>query len=148
MVTLAFLWVTLAKPQCYTDLIRRAKFLGRWSCFKFNNLGLALATVFKFSKSTTKVMKVKGWKLLGDNFWVCRIYRKKLIEGFLDPILNKLKGVFIPQLHIKPLASLYLINLGFLQLQTNQFDSSIFFSCFVFVTIAFLLSTFFLLFWQ
>ena len=40
-------------------MTRKTAFFEGWSCFKFNNLGLALCIVLKFYISVTKELKVK-----------------------------------------------------------------------------------------
>ena len=59
-----------------------------------------------------------------------------------------LKGVPIPKLLNIPLASCFLINLYFLLSHITHFDKSISFPLFIFATLEFLISVFFLLFKQ
>ena len=58
LVTPVFLWDKLSWHQFHKDLTRKTVFEG-WSWFKFNNLGLALSTSFKFYTSVTKGLKLK-----------------------------------------------------------------------------------------
>ena len=62
-------------------MTRKTAFFDRWSWFKFNNLGLALGTNFKFYTSVAKGLKLKVRKFLG------------LIPTFVEITEEKLVGV-------------------------------------------------------
>ena len=53
-------------------------FFEGWSCFKFNNLGMALGTI---GQKCVERVKTKSQKILGANSNCCRSYRGKLNEG-------------------------------------------------------------------
>ena len=93
LVTLAFLWEKLSKPQFYKDLTRKTAFFEGWSWFKFNNLGLALGTNLKFYTSVAKGLKLKVRKFLGLIPTFPEVTEEKLVGGaFLPPpILNSVK---------------------------------------------------------
>ena len=83
LVTAAFLRKKLSQPQFYKDLSRKTVFFEGWSWFKFNNLGLALATYLKFYTSKAKALKLKVRKF----WWLIRMFvevtREKLVVGVL-----------------------------------------------------------------
>ena len=64
MVTLAFLLEKLSQPRLYKDLSRKTAFFGKWSWFKFNNLGLALGN-FEILQQCSKRVKSERQKVLG-----------------------------------------------------------------------------------
>ena len=73
LITLAFSWEKLSKPQFYKDLTRKTAFFEEWSWFKFNNLGLTLGTnlklkVRKFWGLVTTFVEVTGEKLMWGLF--------------------------------------------------------------------------------
>ena len=65
LVTVAFLWEKLPWPQLYKDMTRKTFFEG-WSCFKFNNLGLALGT--------NKDVRELSWMLESSQSYALLIY--------------------------------------------------------------------------
>ena len=74
-------------------------FFEEWSCFKINNLGLALGATLKFYTRVAKVLKVL--KLKVRKFWgliptFAEVTEAKLVEGGGDflPILNKINRIF------------------------------------------------------
>ena len=61
-------------------------FFERWSWFKFNNLGVALGTNFKFYTSVTKGLKLKVTKFGGLNPTFVEVTGEKLVgEAFWPP---------------------------------------------------------------
>ena len=60
-------------------------FFERWSWFKLNNLGLALAMTFKFYTSVAIGLKLTVRKFLEANSFVCRSYRGKTGRGSFSP---------------------------------------------------------------
>ena len=54
-------------------MIWQKKFLEGCSWFKFNNLGLVLGMAFEILHKCGKRVKTKSQKVLGANFYVCRI---------------------------------------------------------------------------
>ena len=95
LVTLAFLWEKLSKPQFYKDLTRKTVFFEGWSWFKFNNLGLTLGTNLKFYTSLSKGLKLKVRKFWGLIPTFVEVTGEKLVgEAFLPPpILNRVNSV-------------------------------------------------------
>ena len=85
LITLAFSWEKLSKPQFYKDLTRKTAFFEEWSWFKFNNLGLTLGTNLKFYTSLSKGLKLKV-RVLGANSYVCTNYRGKTGRGSFCPL--------------------------------------------------------------
>ena len=82
LVTVAFLWEKLSRPQLYKDLTRKTAFFEEWSRFKFNNLGPALVTNLKFYTSAAKGLKLKVRKFLGLIPLFVEVTGKKLVgEG-------------------------------------------------------------------
>ena len=77
----------------YKDLTRKTAFFEGWSCFKFNNLGLALGTNLKTYISVAKGLKLKVRKLLGLIPTFVEVTEKKLMGGAFPPppILNRIK---------------------------------------------------------
>ena len=65
LVTLAILWEKFSQIHFYKDLTRKTAFFKGWFWFKFNNLGLALGTNFKFYTSVAKGLKLMVRKFLG-----------------------------------------------------------------------------------
>ena len=91
LVTLAFLLEKLSQPQFYKDLTKKTAFFQRWSCFKFNNLGLALGTNLRFYTSVAKGLKPKVRKFWGIISTSAEITGEKLVGGpfFPPPVLNR-----------------------------------------------------------
>ena len=85
LVTLAFLLEKLSQPQFYKDLTKKTAFFQRWSCFKFNNLGLALGTNLKFYTSVAKGLKPKVRKFWGINSTSAEVTGEKLVGGAFFP---------------------------------------------------------------
>ena len=86
LVTLAFLLEKLSQPQFYKDLTKKTAFFQRWSCFKFNNLGLALGTNLRFYTSIAKGLKLKVRRFLGLIPTFVEVAGEKLVWGtFLPP---------------------------------------------------------------
>ena len=81
LVTVAFLWEKLSQPQFYKDLTRKTTFFEGWSCFKFNNLGLALGANLEFYTSVTKRLKLKVGKFRGLIPTFLEVTGKKLVVG-------------------------------------------------------------------
>ena len=54
LVTLAFLWEKLSKPQFWKGLTRKTNFFQGCPWFKFNNLRVELGVALKFYTSMTK----------------------------------------------------------------------------------------------
>ena len=50
-----------------------------WSWFQLSSLGLGLDMALKFYTSVAKGLKLKS-KIAGANFYVCKIYREKMVE--------------------------------------------------------------------
>ena len=66
------------------------QFYKGWSWFKFNKLGLALGTNFKFYTSVAKVLKLKVRMVLRLNSTFVEVTGEKLVGGpSLLPILNR-----------------------------------------------------------
>ena len=63
------------------------RFFEGWSCFKFNNLGLALGTNLKFYVSEAKGLKLKVRKFWGLIPSFVEVTRKKLVESSFLPHL-------------------------------------------------------------
>ena len=75
---------------------KKNRFFEEWSWFKFDNLGLAQGTNFKFYTSMAKRVKSKSQKVLGANSYVCISYRRKTGRGaslppLHSPFLNRVK---------------------------------------------------------
>ena len=86
LVTLAFLGEELSKPRFYKDLTRKTTFFKRWSCFKFNNLGLALGMALIFYTCVAKGLKLKVRKFLGLIRTFVEVTGEKLVGGtFCSP---------------------------------------------------------------
>ena len=85
LVTIAFLWQKLSQPQFYKDLTRKTAFIEGWSCFKFNNLGLALGTNLKFHTSVEKGLKVKVRKFWGLISMFVEVSGEKQVGGLFGP---------------------------------------------------------------
>ena len=62
---------------------QKSCFFEGWAWFKFNNLGLALGTIFHQS---VERVKTKSQKVLGPNSYVCRSYRGKTGRGTSPPL--------------------------------------------------------------
>ena len=73
--------------------IRKTTFLKGWSWFKFNNLGLALGTSFKFYTRVAKGLKLKVTKFLGLIPTFVKVTGENLVGGSFCPspphILNR-----------------------------------------------------------
>ena len=50
LVTVTFLWEKSSQPEFYKGLTKKTAFFEECSCFKFNNLGVALGRSLKFKK--------------------------------------------------------------------------------------------------
>ena len=75
-------------------MTRKTAFIEGWSWFKFNKLGLALGTNFKFCTSVAKRLKLKVWKFWGLVSTFLEVTGEKLVGwAFLPPppILNRVK---------------------------------------------------------
>ena len=101
LVTLAFLWEKLPQPQFYKDLTRKTASFEGWSWFKFNNLGLALDTNFKFCSGVEKKLELEVRKFWGPNPTFVEVTRENLVGGPFcspsipsPPILNRVKKCF------------------------------------------------------
>ena len=76
-------------------MTRKTVFFKVWSRFKFNNLGLALGTKWKFYTSVVKRLKLKVRKFLGVIPTFVKIKGEKLVRGgggglsAPPPILNR-----------------------------------------------------------
>ena len=86
-------------------MTRKTALFGRWSRFKFNNLGLALGTKLKFYNSVTKGLKLKVRKFRG------------LSAPPLPPILNRVN--ILPECLIKLFCKL-IITSWFIIVKTYQ----------------------------
>ena len=65
---------------------RETNFFEGWSCFKFNNLRLALGMALKFYTIVTKGLKVKVGKFWGLIVTFAEFTREKLVGGlFITP---------------------------------------------------------------
>ena len=64
----------------YKDLTRKTAFFEGWSCFKFNNLGLAQVTNWKFYISVVKGLELKVSKFWGLIFTFVEVTGEKLVE--------------------------------------------------------------------
>ena len=49
--------IVFYKSLFYKSLTRKTTYFEQWSCFKFNNLGLALGMDLKFDTNMTKDLK-------------------------------------------------------------------------------------------
>ena len=81
LVTLAFQWEKLSQSQFYKGLTRKTASFEGWSWFKFNNLGLALATNLKFKTSVAKELKLKVKKFWGLILTFVGVTVEKLVGG-------------------------------------------------------------------
>ena len=79
LLTIAFLWEKLSRPQFYKDSTENGFFEG-WSGFKFNNLGLALGTNLKVYTSVVKGLKLKVRKFWGLIPTLAEVTGEKLLE--------------------------------------------------------------------
>ena len=86
LVTLAFLWSKLSQPQFYKYFTRKTAFFEGWSCFKFNNLGLALGTNLKIYISVAKGLKLRVRKFWGLIATFVEVTEEKLIGGAFPPL--------------------------------------------------------------
>ena len=75
----------LSQPQFIKDLTRKTAFFERWSCFKFNNLGLALGTNLKFDTGVVKESKLKVRMFWETNSYFVEFTREKLVERLFGP---------------------------------------------------------------
>ena len=79
-------------------MTRKTTFYESWSWFKFNNLGLALGTNFKFYNSVAKGLKIKVKKVWGLIPTFVEVTGEKLVGGGglfgPPPILNRAKEDF------------------------------------------------------
>ena len=82
-------------------MTRKIAFFEGWSWFKFNNLGLALDTNFKFCSGVEKKLELEVRKFWGPNPTFAEVTRENLVEGPFcspsipsPPILNRVKKCF------------------------------------------------------
>ena len=97
--------ISMKQPQFYKDLTRKNAFFEGWSCFKFNNLGVALGKNLKFHTSVAKGLKLKVRKFWGLIPTLVEVIEEKLIEGAFFPspppstpplpIRNRVNKIFI-----------------------------------------------------
>ena len=66
-------------------MIRKKRFFGGWSWFKFNNLGLAQGTNLKFYISVAKELKLKVRKFWGLIPTIVKVTGEELAGGLFAP---------------------------------------------------------------
>ena len=71
----------MSRPRFYKILTRKTAFFERWSWFKFNSLGLALAVNLKFCTSVKEGLKAKFKKFWGLIFTFVEFRGKQLVRG-------------------------------------------------------------------
>ena len=75
------------RKEFYKNLTKKTDYFEGWSSFKFNKLGLALSTNFKFYTSVEKVLKPKVRKFWGLNSTFVEVTGEKLVGGpFWTPL--------------------------------------------------------------
>ena len=84
LVTVAFLWLKLSKPQFYKDLTWKTAFFEEWSWFKFNNLRMALDMTSKFYTSVAKELKLKVRRFWGLISTFAKVTGEKLVGRLLS----------------------------------------------------------------
>ena len=82
---------SISMRKVVITLTRETFFFEECSWFKFSNLQLALDMALKFNASVTKRLKLKVLKILGLIPAFVEKTGKKLVGGFLPPILNRVK---------------------------------------------------------
>ena len=93
VITISILWGFDLTISILWGFDQKNHFFGRWSWFKFNNLGLVLGRNLQFYTSVAKRLKLKLRKFWGLIPTFVEIIGKKLVGGaFLPPpILNRVK---------------------------------------------------------
>ena len=96
LVTLAFLWEKLSKPQFYKDLTTKTNSSEGCPWFKLNNLRLALGMALKFYISVAEGLKPKKVRnFLGLIPTFVEVTRGKLVRAFFAPspiLINRVKN--------------------------------------------------------
>ena len=86
LVTVAFLWQKLSKPQFYKDLTIETAFFEGWSWFSFNNLWTGTRYKLEILHQCNKRVTNKSQKVLGASSYVCRSCRGKGRGGLFAPL--------------------------------------------------------------